>query len=184
MENEKVQGEFRELYLGIYDNTIKVFTFSREALPEDVKSWMAKNGCTYIARSEWRFFLPIDIEYIGETINDCQCHHACIRWCPDAGEYCEEVKRMEQRELCERMVKKYRPNEDEGLTHIFVGEKPIIAAYVNDEPRDFVVNEVTVTAHGRITLRGYEKEEGYTEFEKDVDDVFPGQLSYVTNMIK
>lgn len=91
----------------------------------------------------------------------------------------EKIKQVEQETLISRMqalgVEEYEIEKE---------ERPIIAAYLGEEPGDFVVHEVQIYK-GSITLSGHDKECWESDIiEVEVDDVFPGHLDYVIDCLK
>lgn len=91
----------------------------------------------------------------------------------------QRIKQVEYETLIKRM-------QDLGVDSVEFEEeeRPIIAAYLADNPGDFVVHEVQLY-HSTITLIGHDKECWVDDIiEITSDDVFPGHLEYVTECIK
>lgn len=94
----------------------------------------------------------------------------------------QEVKRREQQELKEKLYR-YGIREAEAWEWHFEGECPCVAAYDYDEPCDVVILAAKVDEDGDITLIGDEKNDRCSEHEIDVDEIFAGQLDFVTSAI-
>ena len=92
------------------------------------------------------------------------------------------IKRREQNELAEAL-RKYGNKTDDGFEYRFENECPIIAAYDYDEPCDVVILSVRVDKDEYIRLVGDEKNDRGNPHSIDPDDVFAGQLDYVTSSI-
>ena len=65
----------------------------------------------------------------------------------------------------------------------FEGECPIVAAYDYEEPCDVVILAAKVDEDGDITLIGDEKNDRGNEHEIDIDEVFAGQVDFITAAI-
>jgi hypothetical protein len=94
-----------------------------------------------------------------------------------------DIKKREQAELTEA-VRKYGNRTGLGYVYEFASDCPIVAAYSYDEPCDVVVLMVKVTDEGSISFRVDEKINRYNEHEIEADDVFAGQLDYITSNIR
>ena len=92
-----------------------------------------------------------------------------------------DIKKREQAELIEA-VHKYGDRTGLGYVYEFA-VCPIVAAYSYEEPCDVVVLMVKVTDEGSISFRVDEKINRYNEHEIDAEDVFAGQLDYITSNI-
>lgn len=91
------------------------------------------------------------------------------------------IKRREQDELIEKL-REHGEFVDEGYEYHFECDYPIIAAYNNDEPCDFVVTAVRVDKYGILTILGHDKNDN-NSCEIYVENIFAGHLSYVTSEI-
>lgn len=94
-----------------------------------------------------------------------------------------EVQQREQDELREKLHLYGKRVEDAWEWH-FEGECPCVAAYDYDEPCDVVILAAKVDEDGDITLIGDEKNDRGNEHEIDVDEIFAGQLDFVTSAIR
>lgn len=62
-------------------------------------------------------------------------------------------------------------------------ERPIVTAYINDEPCDVVILSVRVDKSGKITITGEDKLNRGEEHEIYTGDIFVGQVQYITSNI-
>ena len=94
----------------------------------------------------------------------------------------QELKHREQKEFKEKLHLYGKHVEDYYEWH-FEGECPCVAAYDYDEPCDIVVLAARLDEDGDITIIGDEKNDRDNEHEIDVDEIFAGQLDFVTSAI-
>ena len=93
-----------------------------------------------------------------------------------------EVKRREQEELVKKLHR-YGKHEEDYFEWRFDGECPCVAAYDYEEPCDVVVLAARVDEDGDITIYGDDKNDRGNLHEIDVDEIFAGQLDFVTSAI-
>lgn len=94
----------------------------------------------------------------------------------------QEVKHREQVELT-NAFRLHGKQVDDGHEWHFEGECPIIAAYDYGEPCDVVILSVRVNRYGKLTIIGDEKNDRGNEHEIKADDIFAGQMSFITSEI-
>ena len=94
----------------------------------------------------------------------------------------QEVKHREQVELT-NALRLHGKQVDDGHEWHFEGECPIVAAYDYDEPCDVVILSVRVNIYGKLTIIGDEKNDRGNEHEIEADDIFAGQMSFITSEI-
>ena len=94
----------------------------------------------------------------------------------------KEIKHREQEELA-KALRLHGEKVDDGYEWHFEGECPIVAAYDYDEPCDVVILAVKVDNDGYFTIIGDEKNDRGNEHEIEVDEIFAGNLEYVTSAI-
>ena len=94
----------------------------------------------------------------------------------------QELKHREQEELKEA-IRRYGEEVDSGYEVHFDGEQPIVAGYLFDEPCDIVIDAARVDKYGNLSLLGDDKEVRSDQFCIEPDDIFGGQLEYVTSSI-
>ncbi|MCR5643474.1 MAG: hypothetical protein K6G32_09100, partial [Prevotella sp.] len=94
----------------------------------------------------------------------------------------QEVKHREQQELIEKLHR-YGKHEEDYFEWHFEGECPIVAAYDYDEPCDVVILAARVDEDGDITLIGDAKNDRGNEHEIDIDELFAGQVDFITAAI-
>ena len=94
----------------------------------------------------------------------------------------QDIKRRERDELCAALIN-HGKKVDDGYEYTFSPECPIIAAYNGDEPCDVVILSVRMDKKGILTIVGEEKLDRTYSFELDPDNIFAGQLSFVTSEI-
>ena len=94
----------------------------------------------------------------------------------------DEVRSIERAELREALIRKGKKTK-KGFEYKFGPECPIIAAYNGDEPCDVVILSVRMDKKGILTITGEEKLDRTYSFELDPDNIFAGQLSFVTSEI-
>ena len=92
------------------------------------------------------------------------------------------IKRREQQELADAL-RKHGSKVDNGYEFHFEDECPIIGAYDYEEPCDVVILSARVDMDGYLKLIGDEKNDRGNPHSIDPDDVFAGQLEYVTSSI-
>lgn len=92
------------------------------------------------------------------------------------------IKRREQQELADAL-RKHGSKVYDGYEYHFEDECPIIGAYDYEEPCDVVILSARVDKDGYIKLIGDEKNDRGNPHSIDPDDVFAGQLEYVTSSI-
>lgn len=90
----------------------------------------------------------------------------------------QDVKRIEQEELLTAM-KLHGTKTENGLEYHFEDDNPIIACYGDEDPFDAVIMSVKAKGHS-ITLVVEDKNNRYDKYEIDVDNVFAGQLEFVS----
>ncbi len=103
----------------------------------------------------------------------------------------QNIKNREQQELTDA-VRKFGKKTRLGYRFDFNDQGPVIAAYSNDEPTDIVVSavlldEYEMSEHSdpisqtRLTLLATEKNVGFIPRQYMPNEVFAGQLEYVTS---
>ena len=92
------------------------------------------------------------------------------------------IKRREQQELADAL-RKYGSKVDNGYEFHFEDECPIIGAYDYEEPCDVVILSARIDKDGYLKLIGDEKNDRGNPHSIDPDDVFAGQLEYVTSSL-
>lgn len=95
----------------------------------------------------------------------------------------QNIKELERHALREAL-RKHGQQVDGGDEHHFEGECPIVAAYSGDEPCDVVILAVKMDKEGYLTILAEEKLDRTYTFELDPDNIFAGQLEYVTSEIE
>lgn len=96
----------------------------------------------------------------------------------------DEVKFRERDELRQAVINKGKQTKD-GWEYEFDDEnRPIVAAYSYDVPADVIIYSVSVEKHdGVLTIIGYNNDDtGYVHHIKP-EDVFVGQMEFITNNI-
>lgn len=94
-----------------------------------------------------------------------------------------ELKHREQEELV-AAIRQHGEMEEGQMSVHFDGEQPIVAGYLYDEPCDIVITAARVDANGQLTLMGEEKGNRGEQLLIDPDEIFGGQLDYVTSNVK
>jgi hypothetical protein len=94
----------------------------------------------------------------------------------------QEIKKIEQNELIQAL-KLHGDNVDEGFEIHFEHDNPIIASYGSEDPYDAVIMAVRVDKNDTITILAEDKNYRGESHDLYVDDIFAGQLSYVTDEI-
>lgn len=95
----------------------------------------------------------------------------------------QELKHREQEELA-TALRLHGDMVDDGYEWHFEEEKPIVAGYIFDDPRDIIIDAARVDADGNLLLLGRDKEELETQHEIVVSDIFGGHLEYITECIR
>lgn len=98
-------------------------------------------------------------------------------------EQLQAVKHREQEEL-KAALRKYGKEVDGGFEVHFEEEKPMVAGYLFDDPRDILIDAARVDADGNLLLLGRDKEVLETQHEIVVSDIFGGHLEYITEYIR
>ena len=94
----------------------------------------------------------------------------------------DEIKQRERSELRTALMS-HGKKVDNGYEYKFGPECQIIAAYSGDEPCDVVILSVRMDRKGHLIIIGEEKLDRTYSFELDPDNIFAGQLQYVTSEI-
>lgn len=94
----------------------------------------------------------------------------------------QEVKNREQKELSEKL-RLYGEKVDDGFEWHFEDNYPIVAAYDYDEPCDVVILSVRIDKEGNLTIIGDEKNDRGNQHEIMADDIFAGQMDFITSEI-
>lgn len=94
----------------------------------------------------------------------------------------QEVKHREQAELS-NALRLHGKQVDGGYEWHFEGECPCVAAYDYDEPCDVVILSVRLNRNGKLIIIGDEKNERGNEHEIEPDDIFAGQMDFITSEI-
>lgn len=97
-------------------------------------------------------------------------------------EQTKELKIRERQELVSAL-RKYGEREDSGFEVHFEGDKPVVAGYLYDEPADIVITAARVDGKGHLFLIGEDKENRGEPLDIDPDELFGGQLDYVTSSV-
>lgn len=94
----------------------------------------------------------------------------------------DEIKQRERGELRTALMN-YGKKVDDSYEYKFGSECPVIVAYCGDEPCDVVILSVRMDKKGCLIIIGEEKLDRTYSFELDPDNIFAGQLQYVTSEI-
>ena len=130
-------------------------------------------------------FVPVQFhEYDTDKENGEEVHTTRSARLNDFSIYdsVQEVKHREQEELAEAL-RQHGKKVDDGYEWHFEGECPIVAAYDYDEPCDVVILSVRVNRYGKLTIIGDEKNDRGNEHEIEADDIFAGQMDFITSEI-
>jgi len=92
------------------------------------------------------------------------------------------LRRCEQDDLKNKLVLEGN-SYGKGLEWVFKDEQPCVAAYSHDELCDVVVLSVRIDSDLLITIIGDEKLNRGQEHVIDVNDIFVGELEYITSEI-
>ena len=92
------------------------------------------------------------------------------------------LKQQEQSELISAL-RQYGEQVDGGYEYHFESDCPIIAGYLYETPADIVIMAVRVDCNGYLTMIGEDKECRGDQLNILPDDIFAGQLDYVTSEI-
>lgn len=158
----------------VNDGQIEEF-LQKEYYPLNNFSWMAGHiDCVPVAFHDYAFN-----EDNGEVTKTCRKSRLNNFSIYDT---VQEVKHRE-REKLRASIRQYGEYVDNGYEYHFEGNCPIIAAYSYDEPCDIVILSVRIDKDGVLTIRGDDKLDRGNEFELDPDNIFAGQLEFVTSNI-
>lgn len=94
----------------------------------------------------------------------------------------QEIKRREREELI-TALRLHGEQVPGGYEWHFEGNFPIVAAYDCDEPCDVVILAVKADTDGNLTIIGDVKNDRGNEHEIFADDIFAGQIDYITQNI-
>ena len=97
-------------------------------------------------------------------------------------EQLKALKHQEQAELIS-VLRQHGEQVDGGNENHFEGDCPIIAGYLYETPADIVIMAVRVDGNGHLTMIGEDKECRGDQLNILPDDIFAGQLDYVTSEI-
>lgn len=94
----------------------------------------------------------------------------------------QELKCREQNEL-KAALRKYGTKVNGSFEVHFKEEQPIVAGYLFDEPRDIAIATVRMGTNGNLSLVGKDKEVRCGKHTIAPNDIFGGELDYVTSSI-
>ena len=94
----------------------------------------------------------------------------------------QEIKRRERKELIQA-VRQYGKQVEDGVEYRFDGECPIVAAYDYEEPADVVILTVKVDKDDNLIIMGDEKNDRGNVQSIEADDIFAGQVDFITQSI-
>ncbi len=94
----------------------------------------------------------------------------------------DEARSLERAELRDVLISKGKITKD-GIEYRFTSECPIIAAYCGEEPADVVILAALMDRRGLLSFIASEKLDRSYEFKLSPDDIFVGQLRFVTSEI-
>ena len=170
------------------DLRIEFFNVADELLNDDVERFLVERNVS-LNNAAW---MAAPIDYVTVLMHDIsideesgeEIHTMRPARLKNFSVYdnVKEVKHREQVELANKL-RLYGENVDDGYEWHFEGECPIVAAYDYDEPCDVVILSVRVNEDDKFTIIGDEKNDRGNEHEIDADDIFAGQMDFITSEI-
>lgn len=172
-------------------NAKVVFLDVEDAMIGDggVDEWLDNNGySTY--NYEW-FAVPseyIPIEYHRYAIHKGdgkEVHETCTEMLRFGTPYkrVKDIKERERNECINALVKRGEQCNGGFEKHFNEENMPMVAGYLYDEPCDIVIQSVRADDDGYVELKGYDKNDPYSEQEFSASELFAGQLNEITEMI-
>ena len=96
----------------------------------------------------------------------------------------DEVRSIERAELREALIRKGK-RTGSGFEYEFEDtNRPVIAAYSYDVPADVIIMSVGMTTDGILTIIGYNNDDTGSVHKIKPDDIFVGQMEFITSNIK
>lgn len=154
----------------------------------DVEQWLDSHGYDtdeYFYFTSDEEYVPIDFhkysidEETGKV--ETTTYHERLRCAPLQVRIHDFLAR-EKAEFIETLKEKGEC-VDGGYEVHFEADKPIVAAYLHDEPCDVMVNAVRVDKDGHIIILCYDKEGIGDEVELCDEDLFAEHLSEITDAL-
>ena len=167
---------------------IEVLNVPDHMIEEDIEQFLAEHDYS-LNNISWMAapidFVPVQFHEYGICHSDGEeLHFERQGKLKDFSIYdsVQEVKHREQEELA-AALKLHGEKVDDGYEWHFEGECPIVAAYDYDEPCDVVILSVRVNRYGKLIIIGDEKNDRGNEHKIEADDIFAGQMSFITSEI-
>lgn len=171
--------------------SIEVLDVEDGLIEDDVERFLKERG--YPTEIISWFAAPIDsvpLEYHNFEAN-CdgnEVHTVRNASLKDISTYdsAQELKKREQEELKEKLIQ-CGSKVDGGYEWHFdknsPEECPVVAAYDYDKPCEVVIVSVMLDKDGYLTIMGDVEEDRGNEHEIYVDDIFAGQMTFITSLI-
>ena len=167
---------------------IEVLNVADHMLEDEIELFLSEHGYS-LNNISWMAdpidYVPVQFhEYDTDKENGEEVHTTRSARLKDFSIYdsVQEMKHREQEELA-AALHLHGEKVDDGHEWHFEGECPIVAAYDYDEPYDVVILSVRVNRYGKLTIIGDEKNDRGNEHKIDADDIFAGQMSFITSEI-
>ena len=167
---------------------IEVLNVADHMLEDEIELFLSEHGYS-LNNISWMAdpidYVPVQFhEYATDKENGEEVHTTRSARLKDFSIYdsVQEMKHREQEELA-AALHLHGEKVDDGHEWHFEGECPIVAAYDYDEPYDVVILSVRVNRYGKLTIIGDEKNDRGNEHKIDADDIFAGQMSFITSEI-
>lgn len=164
---------------------IEVLNVADHILEDNIEEFLYNHGYT-LNNISWMAapidYVPVQFhEYTNDQEDGEEVHTMRSARLKDFSVYdsVQEVKHREQEELA-AALRHYGEKVDGGYEWHFEEESPIVAAYNYDEPCDVVILAARVDKDGHLTIFGDEKNDRGNEHVIAADDVFAGQMEYIT----
>lgn len=170
------------------DARIEYLDVADHLIGSDIEEFLTRQGfsvnnITWLATSADEVPVAYHKFSIDKTTGEAAHKHRTARMkCLTIYGQLQELKRREQTELVSAL-REYGKNVDGGFEVHFEGEQPIVAGYLFDEPCDIVIDAARVDADGNLLLIGEDKQDRGEQFDIEPNEIFGGQLDYITSSI-
>lgn len=170
------------------DARIEFLDVADQLVGSDIEEFLTINGfsvnhITWLATTADEVPVTYHKSSIDKTTGKAAYKHRTARMeCLTIHGQLQELKRREQDEL-KAALREYGKNVDGGFEVYFEGEQPVVAGYLFDEPCDIVIDAARGDAGGKLLLIGEDKQDRGEQFDIGPNEIFGGQLEFVTSSI-
>lgn len=171
------------------DARIEVLDVDASLLKDDIDGFLAEEGyslsnITWLATNANE--IPVIFHrYRKDLQNMCQVHTKREEslYYMSIHQQTKALQSREQEEL-RAAIRQHGKRVENGYEVHFKEDVPVVAGYINYDPRDIAITEVKVDDDGHLTLFGEDNEYRIGDpYKIEPYDIFGGQLEYVTSYV-